>query len=90
MKRRRDISPRAAWVLQGDLQAGLGGLGTAGDEDHALEAVAGLRTDDLGQFLQGIAREGVAIAMRDLVKLSCDGGVDLFVAVADAIGRRAA
>jgi len=77
-------------ILQGDLQTGLGGLGTAGDEDHALEAVARRRLHDLRQLFEGVAREGVAIAMSDLVELVGDGGVDLLVAVADAIDGRAA
>src|SRR4029077_18842047 len=59
---------------------------TAGDEDHPGEAAAGPTGPAhlLRQLLQGIAGEGVAIAMGDAVELGLDGLVDLLIAMAEA------
>ena len=55
-----------------------------------LKAAAAIARHDLGQLFQSIGREIVAIAMRDARQLVGDGGIDLFIAVADAVDRRPA
>src|SRR4030095_14957076 len=59
-------------------------------EDHVLEVAAALLRNDLGQLLQRVGGEIVAIAMGDARKLIGDRGIDLFVAVANAIDGRPA
>src|SRR5690349_24067860 len=77
-------------ILQRELEAAFDRFRAAGDEHHMLEAAAAFLGDDCSQFFQGIGGEVVAIAMRDARQLVGNRGIDLFIAVADAIDGGAA
>ena len=82
--------PLRVMVLQRDLQAAFHRFGPAADEDHLGHRAARAVADDLGQLLQRVGGEVVAIAMRDAVQLVADRAVHLGVRVPDAIDRRSA
>jgi hypothetical protein len=52
-------------ILERELEAAFDRLRAAGDEHHMLEAAAALLRNDLGQLLECIGGEIVAIAMSD-------------------------
>ena len=82
--------PRAAWYCSAILRQDSTASEPPVTKHHALEGRCrpALLTSS-GQLLEGSLREGVAIAVGDLVELARDGRVDLLIAVADAMRRQA-
>ena len=77
-------------ILQRELHAALDRLRPASHIDHVVQRAAAAAADDLGQLLQRVGGEIIAIAMRDAVELTLDRLVHFLVRMADAIDSGAA